>query len=85
VRTTDGVNLSFHAHAHQYVSPPPPSPPSCSVFETNLGRNTFELVTAKKVLHVQTPTADELIDWMQAVREASNPYLIRSLSNPIPI
>jgi hypothetical protein len=55
------------------------------VFETNLGRNTFELVTAKKVLHVQTPTADELIDWMQAVREASNPYLIRSLSNPIPI
>ena len=64
---------------------PPPSPPSCSVFETNLGRNTFELVTAKKVLHVQTPTADELIDWMQAVREASNPYLIRSLSNPIPI
>jgi len=27
-------------------------------------------VTAKKVLHVQTPTANELIDWMQAVREA---------------
>ena len=56
-----------------------------SVFETNLGRNTFELVTAKKVLHVQTPTADELIEWMQVgaiqgpARALPRPYLASSL------
>ncbi len=44
--------------------------PNCSVFETNLGQFTFELVTAKKVLHVQAPTAQELVEWVEAVREA---------------
>ena len=44
--------------------------PNCSVFETNLGVYTFELVTAKKVLHVQAPNTKELIEWIDAVREA---------------
>ena len=44
--------------------------PNCSVFETNLGVYTFELVTAKKVLHVQAPNTAELIEWIDAVREA---------------
>ena len=44
--------------------------PNCSVFETNLGTSTFELVTAKKVLHVQAPTPTELVEWVEAVREA---------------
>jgi hypothetical protein len=50
--------------------------PNCSVFETNLGENTFELVTAKKVLHVQSTSAEETSAWIEAIREAiSGSYL----------
>jgi hypothetical protein len=50
--------------------------PNCSVFETNLGTNTFELVTAKKVLHVQAKAPTETTSWIEAIREAiSRSYL----------
>jgi PH domain len=44
--------------------------PNCSVFETNLGVNTFELVTAQRVLHVQATSRDDLISWVEAIKEA---------------
>ncbi len=43
--------------------------PSCSVFETNLGRNAFELVTPKKVLHVQSDSRDISNGWIKVLRE----------------
>ena len=43
--------------------------PSCSVFETNLGRNAFELVTPKKVLHVLAESREITSSWIKVLRE----------------
>lgn len=46
-----------------------PISPSCSVFETNLGRNAFELVTPKKVLHVLAENREATSSWIKILRE----------------
>lgn len=43
--------------------------PSCSVFETNLGRNAFELVTPKRVLHVMADSREATSAWIKVLRE----------------
>lgn len=43
--------------------------PSCSVFETNLKPHAFELVTAQKVLHVQSTSDAETSQWIVALRQ----------------
>lgn len=43
--------------------------PSCSVFETNLGRNAFELVTPKRVLHVMAESREATSGWIKVLRE----------------
>lgn len=42
--------------------------PSCSVFETNLGLYAFELVTAKRVLHVMSDSREGTAAWIHAIR-----------------
>jgi hypothetical protein len=44
--------------------------PTCSVFETNLGRNAFELVTPKRVLHVMAESREVTSSWIKVLREA---------------
>ena len=35
-----------------------------------VGTNTFELVTAAKVLHVRAMTSGDVLEWIDAIREA---------------
>ena len=42
----------------------------------SIGQNTFELVTASKVLHVCATSPFEVMEWIDAIREAiSRSYL----------
>lgn len=42
--------------------------PQCCVFETNLAANAFELVTAKKVLHMSSADAKVSEEWIRTLR-----------------
>ena len=42
--------------------------PNCSVFETNLGKHSFEVVTPKKVLHVRSDSKDVTASWIHNIR-----------------
>jgi hypothetical protein len=42
--------------------------PQCCVFETNLAANAFELVTAKKVLHMASADAKVSEEWIRTLR-----------------
>mmetsp|Transcript_32175 Transcript_32175/g.59915 ORF Transcript_32175/g.59915 Transcript_32175/m.59915 type:complete len:923 (+) Transcript_32175:102-2870(+) len=44
--------------------------PSCSVFETNLGQFTFELVTPRKILHVKSESREVTAAWINNIRTA---------------
>lgn len=50
--------------------------PSCSVFGTNLGENTFELVTTSKVLHACASSMGEMEEWIIAIRQAINESIL---------
>ena len=43
--------------------------PSCSVFQTNLAENAFEIVTPKKILHLRSPSREETISWITTVKD----------------
>eukprot|EP00603_Paraphysomonas_imperforata_P000380 CAMPEP_0114425046 /NCGR_PEP_ID=MMETSP0103-20121206/7024_1 /TAXON_ID=37642 ORGANISM="Paraphysomonas imperforata, Strain PA2" /NCGR_SAMPLE_ID=MMETSP0103 /ASSEMBLY_ACC=CAM_ASM_000201 /LENGTH=917 /DNA_ID=CAMNT_0001593851 /DNA_START=18 /DNA_END=2771 /DNA_ORIENTATION=- len=43
--------------------------PSCSVFETNLGQFTFELVTPRKILHVKSESREVTAAWIDCIRK----------------
>ena len=43
--------------------------PSCSVFETNLSENAFEVVTPQKILHLKTTSKEETSNWISIIRE----------------
>ena len=50
--------------------------PNCSVFETNLGTHSFEIVSAKRVAHFMADTAELSNEWIDAIRAViANSYL----------
>jgi len=50
--------------------------PNCSVFETNLGSHSFELVSSKRVVHLMADSSDITNEWIDAIRAViSNSYL----------
>jgi hypothetical protein len=44
--------------------------PSSSAFETNLGENTFELVSSNQILHVCADSPEDLASWIYNIRRA---------------
>lgn len=60
--------------------------PNCSVFETNLGPNTFELVSNKRVLHLMPTSKErgqkETSSWLEAIRSAIS-YSFLDTSDPL--
>lgn len=56
--------------------------PCCSVFSTNLGENTFELVTPNKVLHVCTRSVPHMEDWILNIRQAISDSILDT-SDPL--
>ena len=59
-----------------------PLNPSCSVFETNLKPNAFELVTSKLALHVQAASAEDTHSWIVELRRVISESSV-SMKDPL--
>jgi PH domain len=66
VSTTDGIGSDGSKNIHGSFK----ITPNCSVFETNLGAYTFELVTSKRVLHMKAGNSQTMMNWITHLRDA---------------